>query len=67
MEAERLVIMWGWLQAIFSALFGSLFSWGQKQAEKPPEIKDANTPENIKRGWNKFLSDKLRDKDNNGH
>jgi hypothetical protein len=59
--------MWGWLKAILSALFEALFSWGQKQAEKPPEIRDANTPENIKRGWNGFLSDRLRDKNNDRH
>jgi hypothetical protein len=59
--------MYGWLKAILSALFGALFSWGQKQVEKPPEIKDANTPENIKRGWNRFLSGRLRDKNDDRH
>lgn len=62
-----MVIMWGWLQAILSALFGALFTWGQNQVEKPPVIEDAKTPEKIKRGWNDYLSNRMRNKDNDRH
>jgi hypothetical protein len=58
--------MWSWLKPILSALFNALFSWGQKQAEKPPTMQDANTPKNTKRGWDGFLDSWLRDQDSNG-
>jgi hypothetical protein len=51
-----------WLRALIGGLLDSLFSWGQKQAEKPGTAQDANTPENIKRGWNNYVARELRDK-----
>ena len=51
-----------WLGTILKALFSALFDWGQKQAEKPETIQNANTPENVKRGWRDYLRDRLRDK-----
>jgi hypothetical protein len=54
--------VWSWLTSICRALFDALFDKLWKEAEKPDTIEDANTPKNIKSGWDKYLSDKLRDK-----
>jgi hypothetical protein len=56
--------MWGWLKAIVHGIFAALFDWGQAQVEKPPVIENEKTPEPIKRGWNRFVGDKLRDQAN---
>lgn len=50
------------LKAFFTGLFTALFGWLQKQAEKPKTLTDAQTPENIRRDWNDYVSDQLRDK-----
>jgi hypothetical protein len=56
-----------WLATLLAKLFREILDWGQKQSEKPGEMLDAQTPENIRRGWRDYLRDKLRDKDDDRH
>jgi hypothetical protein len=58
--------MWGWLKAIMSAFFDALFSLFWKEVNKPDTIEDEKTPTNVKRDWNRYVADQLRDK-NGGH
>lgn len=51
-----------WLKAIVHGLFSALFDWGQKQAEKPGETRDANTPPEVKRRIDDDIARRLRDK-----
>lgn len=56
--------MWNWLKAIVQGLFAAVFDWGQAQVEKPPTITDEKTDPKIKRDWDSYIADKLRDKNN---
>jgi hypothetical protein len=56
-----------WLAAIAKGILDALLNWGQKQAEKPKTTEDAKTPENVRSDWNRYIADKLRDKNSSGH
>jgi hypothetical protein len=59
-------MLWGWLQAICSALFETLAGMIWKKVEQPKTLTDEKTPDGIKRDWNNTVADELRDK-NGGH
>ncbi len=52
-----------WLSAIIKGLFSAFLSWWQRQAEKPQETQNANTPKAIRSQWNDYITGKLRDKE----
>ena len=51
-----------WLATLLAKLFGEVLNWGQRQAEKPGEMKDAKTPEDVKRRIDDDLARRMRDK-----
>lgn len=51
-----------WLRSVVAGLFDAIFSWGQKQAEKPKTIEDAETPEQVKADWSDAVARRLRDR-----
>lgn len=51
-----------WLGSIAKALFSALFDWGQKQAEKPETIENANTPKDIRDANSRSFVEWLRNK-----
>jgi hypothetical protein len=51
-----------WLRAIVAGVLDALFGWGQRQREKPKPLEDAQTPADIKRRWDAYVADRLRDK-----
>jgi len=55
-----------WLKALAAGFFEALFGWGQRQAEKPKEAKDAQTPDKVKSDWNDYVADRLRHKPDGG-
>ena len=54
-----------WLAAVIEGLTKGVLGWGQKQAEKPPTIEDANTPKEIRDKLNQSVTDfkRVRDED----
>lgn len=51
--------MWGWLKPLLDWLESLI----RREASQPSTLKDANTPEDIRRRWNDSLAARLRDKD----
>jgi hypothetical protein len=51
-----------WLRSVVAGLFDAIFSWGQKQAEKPKTIEDAETPEQVKTDFRNTIADRLRNR-----
>ena len=58
--------MWGWIKAIMAAFFETLIGLIWRKVEQPKTIEDEKTPPDVKRDWNKYVADQLRDK-NGGH
>ena len=54
--------MWG--QVIYG-LLKALLEYLDKKLKEPSNLQDANTPEPLRRQWHNYLTDKLRDKDDN--
>jgi hypothetical protein len=54
--------MGNWLRVFIAAVLDALLGWGQKQAEKPRTADDAQTPDNVKRDWNRYTAERLRNK-----
>lgn len=52
--------MWKLLRVIIGAILD--FIWKKKQTPQQPTIEDAKVPDNIKRDWNDYVADQLRDK-----
>jgi len=55
-----------WLATLLAKLVIGVVELFVKKAEKPKELEDAKTPDNVRADWNKYITDKLRDKDG-GH
>lgn len=50
-----------WLAALIKGLLGAVLDWGQKQAEKPKTIENAETTEKTQRAWHDDMVRRLRD------
>lgn len=55
------------LADLLAKLTAVFLNWGQAQAEKPPETKDANTPKDVRDAAGGAAADWMRNKDNNRH
>lgn len=55
-----------WLATLLAKMFREVLDWGQKNAEKPGEMKDAETPKDIKRRIDDDVARRLRDKAGRG-
>ncbi len=55
------------LGTILKAFFSALFELFQRNAEQPKVAQDAQTPDSVKRDWNSYTADQLRDKPDGIH
>lgn len=52
--------------SLIKGIVSAILDWWQKRSEQPKTIEDGQNSETVKRDWNEYVADQLRNHPNSG-